>query len=90
MDGGLPQKYKKLYSRVRMKKMSKMIQPSPILSFQKKINVAEDWHGNCIKYNKSDTLISFLLKKVCFVPQGGPFSIYTFNRQIFVPGLRRC
>ena len=33
------------------------------------------WHVNCIYFSKSDTLISFLLKKVYFVPQSRPFSI---------------
>ena len=33
------------------------------------------WHANCIYLSKSDTLISFLLKKVYFVPQSRPFSI---------------
>jgi hypothetical protein len=69
-----------LYSCGMMYKNENMSGPASILSFQKK-NIGERiWHGNCNKKDKSDTLISFLLKKVCFVPQSGPFSISCFMK----------
>ena len=68
------QKYKKLYPGVRVNKIRKGICPAPMLSFFKKNNEEEKWHANCILKSKSDTLISFLLKKVYFVPQSWPFS----------------
>ncbi len=46
-------------------------------SFLQKNSKISKWHANCITFCKSDTLISFLLKKVYFVPQSGPFSILT-------------
>jgi hypothetical protein len=49
------------------------------VEFFKKIQKIKNWHGSCINFGKSDTLISFLLKKVCFVPQSGPFSISAFR-----------
>jgi hypothetical protein len=46
-----------------------------IIEFFKKYKKKNNWHSDCIIKRKSDTLISFLLKEVCFVPQSGPFSI---------------
>ncbi len=51
---------------------------APALDFLEKYVLGIKWHGTCYKLIKSDTLISFLLKKVCFVPQSGPFSIVRF------------
>jgi hypothetical protein len=38
------------------------------------------WHSSCIIKIKSDTLISFLRKKVSFVPQSRPFSFLSFGK----------
>jgi hypothetical protein len=51
---------------------------APVLDFLEKYDLGINWHGTCLIIIKSDTLISFLLKKVCFVPQSGPFSIVRF------------
>ena len=84
-----PKKYKKLYPSDSAKKNEKGLRPAPMLIFLKKIHQRRKWHINCIIFNKSDTLISFLLKKVCFVPQSGPFSILSFQAGSFlVPGDR--
>ena len=71
----MPQKYKKLYPGAPAGKYDKVIKAPSLLHFYKKNNRKRKWHGNCNIFCKSDTLISFLLKKVCFVPQSGPFSI---------------
>jgi hypothetical protein len=55
--------------------MEPLIKTAPVLGFFKKYGLKTNWHGDCIIESKSDTLISFLLKKVHFVPQSWPFSI---------------
>jgi len=75
------QKYKKLYPFEHMKKMKQTIKAALIDGFFKKCALKANWHDTCIIKSKSDTLISFLLKKVCFVPQSGPFSIMAFGRR---------
>jgi hypothetical protein len=75
VDGEMPQKYKKLYPGAPAGKYDKVIKAPSLLRLYKKNNRKRKWHGNCNIFCKSDTLISFLLKKVCFVPQSGPFSI---------------
>jgi len=75
----MTQKYKKLYPDARAAKYGKGIQAAPMQCFYKKEEKRKKWHSNCNKFDKSDTLISFLLKKVCFVPQSGPFSISAFH-----------
>jgi len=55
--------------------MDRPAKTAAALGFSEKCNTEKNWHGICYNIGKSDTLISFLLKKVCFVPQSGPFSI---------------
>jgi hypothetical protein len=57
-------------------KNEKGIRSASMLIFLKKKTTKKNWHIDCIYLRKSDTLISFLLKKVYFVPQSRPFSIY--------------
>jgi hypothetical protein len=84
----LPQKYKKLYPGIFLKKRGKGIRSAPMLSFLKKYSGKRNWHIICIIKSKSKTLISFLLKKVYFVPQSRPFSIMAFGLFSFlVPGV---
>jgi hypothetical protein len=64
-----------------MKKMKQTIKAALLGSFCKKSALKSNWHATCKTTSKSDTLISFLLKKVCFVPQSGPFSIMAFGRR---------
>lgn len=54
-----------------------------VLRFIRNFTCFVNWHGDCINLSKSDTLISFLLKKVYFVPQSGPFSISAFPQTLF-------
>ena len=61
-------------------KMERGMRPASMLHFLIKILKLIKWHACCIYYCKSDTLISFLLKKVCFVPQSRPFSISTYGK----------
>ena len=60
---------------------------APIQGFFKKDNSNIKWHENCLIEGKSDTLISFLLKKVCFVPQSGPFSILSLVAAASMTGI---
>ena len=52
-----------------------MMKTAPVWDFLENYELEVNWHDTCLIFIKSDTLISFLLKKVCFVPQSGPFSI---------------
>jgi hypothetical protein len=67
--------------------MEPLIKTAPVLVFFKKYGLKINWHVDCIIKSKSDTLISFLLKKVYFVPQSWPFSILAYYFMPFgVPG----
>jgi len=67
--------------------MEPLLKTAPVLVFFKKYGLKINWHGDCIINSKSDTLISFLLKKVHFVPQSWPFSILASHIMPFgVPG----
>jgi len=55
-----------------------MMKTAPVWDFLENYELEVNWHDTCLIFIKSDTLISFLLKKVCFVPQSGPFSIVRF------------
>jgi len=67
--------------------MGPLRKTAPVLVFLKKYGLKINWHNDCILNGKSDTLISFLLKKVYFVPQSWPFSILAYYLMPFgVPG----
>jgi hypothetical protein len=70
-----PKKVQKIVPWPLWKKRGKGMNSASMLSFFMKNIYLIKWHVNCIYFSKSDTLISFLLKKVYFVPQSRPFSI---------------
>ena len=59
---------------------------APVWDFLENYELEVNWHDTCLISIKSDTLISFLLKKVYFVPQSGPFSILSFVIPFFDAG----
>ena len=72
-----PQKVQKIVPWPLWEKRGKGMISFSMLSFSMQNIYLIKWHASCIYFSnsKSDTLISFLLKKVYFVPQSRPFSI---------------
>ncbi len=71
----MSQKYNNLYQDGFSAKNEIWPCAAPIVGLIEKYIKNDKWHTLCNIKGKSDTLISFLLKKVCFVPQSRPFSI---------------
>jgi hypothetical protein len=67
--------------------MEVVMKTASVQGFLKKYNSNIKWHKNCYINIKSDTLISFLLKKVCFVPQSRPFSVSSLVPAAFMTGV---